>query len=143
MSYRLKCRNPKCGAEFLRHYPKMEFENLQYGGGGSGIGCFQCGFPKMFVLKSGRVADDGFKPGFQRNIRKYCQTYEEYKAHLKAMGLVEIGYEELPKAKEYRTNYWTDDILKKLYDMSPKEDKLSDREAEHMKEYHKLSQMDQ
>jgi len=46
------------------------------------------------------MVKDGFQPGFQRNIMKYCSTYTEYKQHLKEMGLIEIGYEELPEKKE-------------------------------------------
>lgn len=54
----------------------------------------------MIIVRSNKVVKDGFQPGFQRNIRKYCSTYAEYKAHLKEMGLIEIGYEEIPEKKE-------------------------------------------
>jgi len=136
-SYRLKCRNPKCNQEFLRYWPKLEFERLQYGAI-PGISCFQCGFPKMIVVKSNMTAKDGFNPGFQRNIRKHCATYSEYKAHLKIMGLQEVGYEDLPEEEGFsRTQYFNDKRLKKIYDLLDKEDKFSDREAEYLKNLHK------
>lgn len=113
--YRLKCRNSKCGAEFHRAYKSEEFDRLQYSSDGSGISCFNCGFPRMVVMKSNKTVDDGFKPGFQRNIRKHCSTYAEYKAHLKNMGLIEIGYDDLPPQKETLTNYFDDDMMRKLY----------------------------
>ena len=95
-SYVLKCKNPKCGHEFHRYWPKEEYDQLTFRDNGTykGIGCFDCGFPKMAVALSNRTVKDGFKAGFQRNIMKYCATYEEYKAHLKNMGLIEIGYEK-------------------------------------------------
>jgi len=126
-SYRFHCRNEKCGADFLRHFKIEEFEKNQYG---SGYGCFKCGFPRMAVIKSNKLAKDGFQPGFQRNIMKHCSTYGEYKAHLKRMGLVEIGHEDLPESEDNKTEYWTDDILKKVYANGIK---ISDREAEALK----------
>lgn len=114
-SYRMKCRNAKCGGEFLRYYPVEEFEKGQYSS--CGWACFNCGFPKMAVIKSKKSADDRFKPGWQKNIGKYCATEKEYKQLLKDMKLVEIGYEELPEPEEDGTQkYWTDDIIKKIHD---------------------------
>lgn len=108
-AFRFKCK--KCHTEFHRHYSQDEFDKNQYSGG---FGCFECGFPKMAVMKSNQRVKDGFQPGFQRNIGKYCSTYSEYKAHLKAMGLIEIGYEELPHDENGNvTNYWDDPAIKK------------------------------
>lgn len=114
-NYRFKCRNPNCGYECLKRYNIEEYDELQFSKGG--IGCFQCGFARMIVMKSNAQADDGFKPGFQRNIRKHCDTYAEYKAHLKKMGLIEIGYEELNfTGEDSETDYWTDDIIKGMFE---------------------------
>lgn len=112
-SYNFKCQNPKCGCEFLRHFKVEEFEKTQYG---TGWGCFNCGWPRMAVIKSNRNAKDGFQPGFQRNIMKHCETYGEYKAWLKKLGLIELGYEELPPEPK-RKSIWTDKLLKKAYDL--------------------------
>lgn len=112
-SYRLNCQNPKCGGEFLRYWPKEEFELLQYGGAVKGIGCFNCGYPKMKVTLSSMSANDGFVPGFQRSIGKHCDTYAEYKAHLKRMGLVEVGYNDI-KEKEVKKEYLTDEFIKTI-----------------------------
>ena len=114
-SYRFHCKNARCGSEFLRYYPVEEFEAQQYG---SGWACFNCGFPRMAVIKSNKAAKDSFAPGFQRNIRKHCSTYSQYKQELKNMGLIEIGYEELPPEDEDTgfQDYWTEDILRDIYD---------------------------
>lgn len=136
-NFRLKCRNPKCGHEFLRRWSIEEFDKLQYGGATKGIPCFDCGFSKMLVMRSKRQIHDGFQPGFQRNIRKYCSTYAEYKQHLKDMGLVELGYEDLPEQKEERINYWDDAMLKKINDMGIY---ISGREAKALAEG-KIDQM--
>jgi hypothetical protein len=131
-NYRFKCRNPKCGYEGLRRFNIEEFDQLQYGGTQPGIACFQCGYPKMAVMKSGWHVKDGFKPGFQRNIMKYCNTYEEYKQHIKDMGLIEIGYEEIPEPEDEskRVTYWDDELLKKIYDRGIK---IDGNEAEYLK----------
>lgn len=81
----------------------------------------------MAVMRSLQTVKDGFVPGYQRNIAKHCETYSEYKAHLKRMGLVELGYEDLPEQEETHINYWSDDILKKVYDSGVY---ISGREAE-------------
>lgn len=129
-NFRLKCRNTKCGYEGLRRYSKIEFDELQYSGSG-GISCFQCGFPKMAVMRSMQTVKDGFIPGFQRNIRKVCHTYSQYKEELKKMGLIELGYEDLPESEDGKTNYWTDDVLKNVVDSGVY---LSGREAQALKE---------
>lgn len=90
------------------------FEETQYSPGGHR--CEGCGFPKMAVIRSNKSVQDGFIPGFQRNIRRHCSTYGEYKKALKEMGLVEIGYDELPEV-ENKTKYWDAPMLKKLHDM--------------------------
>lgn len=117
-NYRMKCRNPRCGGEFLRRYSVEEFDELQYGGAVKGISCYNCGFPKMAVMRSNAVRRDKFQPGFKRNIMKYCETETQYKNYLKEMGLVEFTYDDLPKNTENpnKINYWTDEILKKVYD---------------------------
>lgn len=126
-SYRFKCRNDKCGHEFHRYFPLEEFEKTQYT---TGFGCFDCGYPKMAVIKSSKRVKDGFQPGWQPNIRKHCETYSEYKAHLKQMGLIEFGYEEIEKyhcqnlAKQKPV--WDDETLKIVYD---KGIKVTDNEA--------------
>lgn len=91
----------------------------------------------MIVIKSNRLVDDGFKPGFQRNIMKHCSTYGEYKAWLKKLGLIEIGYSDIPEEKEARTQYWDDEKIKKLYDILDPSDKPSGREIEYLKQLHK------
>jgi len=113
-SYRFKCRNPRCGSEFHRHFTVEEFDRNQYGTQ-SGWACFNCGYIRMAVIKSNKAAQDGFKPGFQKNIRRYAGTYSEYKKILKEMGLIEIGHEEIPEPEEGKPmNYWTPDIVKKV-----------------------------
>lgn len=130
-NYRFKCRNPRCKYECLKRYSKQEFDELQYGGDRPGVRCFQCSFPAMAVIKSNQQIKDGFVPGFQRSIRKYCNTYSEYKYHLKQMGLVEMGYEDIEEDKDGNiVKYWTDDMLKKVYDHGFK---FSDREADALK----------
>lgn len=113
-SYRFHCRNQKCGASFHRYYPVEEFEKQQYG---SGWACFRCGFPRMAVMKSNKAVKDTFQAGYQRNIGKYCRTYQEYKTELKKMGLIEIGYEDIDvdPASEDFTDYWDDEMLKEIY----------------------------
>lgn len=130
-NFRLKCRNTKCGFEAIRRYNVEEFDKLQYGGAVKGISCFNCGFPKMAVMRSMQKVKDGFVPGFQRSIGKHCETYSEYKAHLKKMGLVEIGYEELPEQEDEKINYWTDEVLKKVHDSGVY---ISGREAQALSE---------
>lgn len=135
-SYRFKCRNPKCGGEFHRHFSVEEFDRNQYGSE-CGWACFNCGFPKMAVMLSHKRVKDGFVPGFQRNIRKYCRTYTEYKQELKRMGLIEIGYEELPEDDGPQIHYWTPDIVKKVIQHGVQ---LSGREIEAL-EAGKLDEM--
>ena len=65
-------------------------------------------------MKSERSVKDGFKPGWQSNIRKHCGTYSEYKAQVKAMGLTEVGYETLPEIKPGKIAYWDDETLMDL-----------------------------
>lgn len=130
-SYKLTCQNKKCGAMFHRYWNKEEFEKLQYGGAVKGIACFNCGYPKMIVIKSNKVAKDNFEPGYQRNIGKYCATKAEYKAHLKRMGLVEIGNESLPEPSYKEENIWTDEFLRKLNNQYGV--RLQGREIEYLK----------
>lgn len=112
-SYRFKCRNNRCGSEFHRHFGKEEFEKTQYSV--NGWACFNCGYPKMVAMGSRLSVKDGFQPGYQRNIGKHCATYSEYKAHLKNMGLIEIGYEDLDFNQEDKNiNYWDEDLVKKI-----------------------------
>lgn len=112
-SYRFKCRNTRCNSEFHRYYPKEEFEKNQYGTS-DGWACFNCGYPKMAVMLSNRDVKNSFTPGWQPTIREYCDTYSDYKKKLKARGLVEIGYEELP-IKDDETSYkWDDEQIKRL-----------------------------
>lgn len=110
-NYRFKCANEKCGHEFLKRYTVEEFDKTQYT---TGFGCFDCGFPKMGVIKSMATIKDSFTPGWQPNIRKHCNTYSEYKQHLKNMKLVEFGYEEIPEYED-KTPFWTPEMLKSLY----------------------------
>jgi len=113
-AYRFKCRNTRCNSEFHKYFPVEEFEEQQYK---SGWACFDCGFARMGVIKSNKAVKDGFKPGYQRNIKKVCDTYGAYKQALKDMGLVEIGYDEInvePESEDF-SGYWTDDVLRELY----------------------------
>jgi len=124
-AYRFHCKNPRCGGEFLKHIPVDEFDKTQYSI--SGHSCYNCGTAKMAVCKSNKRADDGFKPGFQRNIGKHCGTYAEYKAHLKARGLVEYGYEDFDHVEKETEGFeWPKDMLRDLY----KAGGYSDRELE-------------
>ena len=130
-NYRFHCRNQKCGAEFLRRYRVDEFEKNQYHTE-NGWGCFNCGYPRMAVMKSEREVKDGFQPGYYRCVMKYCRTYTELKEARKAKGLVEIGYDEIkdPESENEAISYWSDDILKKVYEHGVK---LSGLEAEALK----------
>ncbi len=47
--------------------------------------------------KNKRMIKDGFEPGVQDNINEYCGSYGEYARRIKELGLVEIGYEAVPK----------------------------------------------
>lgn len=115
-SYRMHCRNQRCGADFHRHIPIEEFEKSQYSP--SGWTCFRCGYPRMAIMKSNKQVKDSFQPGYQRNIGKYCANYTQYKQELKKMGLIEIGYEEMktqPDDENFK-DYWDDEILKEIYE---------------------------
>ena len=69
----------------------------------------------MAVMGSRLSVKDGFKPGYQRNIGKHCNTYAEYKAHLKRMGLIELGYEEIKSSEDdLNINYWNEDTIKNI-----------------------------
>ena len=107
-NYRFKCR--KCQHEFLRRYTVEEFDRTQYK---TGFSCFDCGFEKMMVNKSNQNIKDGFQPGWQKNIAKYCGTYAEYKAQLKLMGLVETGFEDV-KIEGHKTQYFDPKMVEKL-----------------------------
>ena len=122
-NFRFKCG--KCNQEFLRRMNQDEFERKQYT---SGHSCFSCGFPKMGVIRSSQKIRDGFTPGYQKNIRKHCWTYKGYQDELKKMGLVEMGYDELPEGEDRGTKYWTPDMLKKLYQITGQ--KYSDNELD-------------
>jgi hypothetical protein len=128
-NYRFKCRNQRCAAEFLRAYRVDEFEKNQYSTS-SGWACFQCGFPKMAVIKSNRMAKHSFVPGFQRNIGKFCKTFSEYKQKIKEMGLVEICFEDIPEDDGPKVNYWSEEMIKKVVANGVE---LSGREVEAMK----------
>ena len=123
-SFRLKCR--KCGGEFHRHFKNEEFDELQ---GSAGIPCYNCGFPRMVTMRSMKTVKDGFKPGFQRNIGKFAHSYGAYKKELRAMGLVEVGYEEMEAQEDGKTNYWTPELITKLNNDGAG---ISDNEADHM-----------
>ena len=128
-NYRIICRNQRCGYDGVRRYSNEEFDKLQYP---SGISCSKCGFPRATIVKSQAKLCDSFKPGFQRNIMKYCANYSEYKAHLKNMGLVEMGYEDF-KDEDIKEEYkvWDDDLIKYMVDRGLE---ISDREAVALKE---------
>ena len=116
-NYRFKCRHGSCTFETSKFLNKDEFDSRQYNNDRTGFQCETCGYPRMAVMKSNKSVDDTFKAGFQRNIRKYCETETEYKAHLKQMGLIEIGYEKLPYNESAGSiDYWSEDNLKYLYD---------------------------
>lgn len=134
-SFRFKCKNIKCGGEFHRFYTEEEYDKLQ-DEGEVGISCFKCGTPRMIVMRSKKTVKDGFQPGFQRNIRKHCATYGEYKAWLKKLGLVEVGYEDLPPDVEGKTEYWTDDLIRRIsseYNLS-----ITDGEGRYLKELNEV-----
>jgi hypothetical protein len=126
-NFRFKCRKPGCGYEHLKRYNVDEFEKLQYP---NGIPCEKCGFPKTVVMRSKQTAKDGFKPGFQASINKYCYSYKEYQQELKKRGLIEMGYEDIPDYQDGVTNYWTDDVIKNMWDNGVH---LSGREIEMLK----------
>jgi hypothetical protein len=102
-----------------------EFDKVQYTTGHS---CYNCGYPKMGVVRSKQTVKDGFVPGYQKNIRKHCWTYKGYQDELKKMGLVELGYEDVQETDGKGIKYWTPDMLKKLYDIT--KGKYSDRELD-------------
>lgn len=135
-SYRLKCRNEKCGREFHRYWSKEEFDKLQYGAQ-PGIGCFECGYPKMAVTRSNKSVDDKFRPGWQPNIRKHCATYAEYKAWIKKMGLIEVGNEQIPEDKYEATQYFDENAIKSIVQAQDPSDQLSGREIDYLLNMHK------
>lgn len=47
--------------------------------------------------KNKKRKKDGFEPGWQENIREYVGGRREYEQRLKEKGLVEIGYDYIPK----------------------------------------------
>jgi DNA-directed RNA polymerase subunit RPC12/RpoP len=107
-NFRFRCQ--KCRHEFLRRMNVEDFDKQQYT---TGFSCFDCGFPKMIVGRTMAKVQDGFKAGWQSNIRAYCDTYSQYKAILKERGLEEIGNEEFKKT-EYKTQYFDKDMMEKL-----------------------------
>lgn len=113
--FRFKCVNEKCKHEFHKSMSPEDFDRTQYSADGKGHSCYDCGFPKMVVMRSNKLVKDGFVPGFQRSIRKHCETYSEYKQHLKNMGLVELGYEDIPESKGPETQYFDDEMMRKIY----------------------------
>lgn len=131
-AYKMKCRNDKCGGEFHRYFNQDEFEKTQYS---SGWSCFNCGFPRMIVGGSKRLVKDGFQPGWQSSIRKHCDTYSEYKLHLKNLGLIEIGnedFEAIIERNNAKVNHstWNDKSLAKAISRGFT---ISDNEAEALK----------
>ena len=123
-NYRLICQNPKCNHEFVRRFSNEEFDRIQYSTGHS---CFDCGFKKMKVMKTFMNIRDTFQPGMQKNIRKWCDTYSQYKSYLKEMGLVEIGNEEM-KMESHKQQYFDKDTVKHIVQNT--EMKLSGNEIE-------------
>lgn len=136
-NYRMRCRNSKCGSEFLRRFSAKQWEDAQYGGDRPGVACYNCGTPSMAVMRSEQTVKDGFVPGFQRNIRKFCNTYAEYKSWLKIMGLIEFGYEDLPDNEDGtpKTTGFTDEMISKIQ-QSYGLDGVSGNEIEHLKVMH-------
>lgn len=51
-----------------------------------------------------RMSKDGFTPGWQENICEYAGGRKEYDRILKEKGLVEIGYDYVPKESTRVTN---------------------------------------
>jgi hypothetical protein len=47
--------------------------------------------------KAKRMTKDGFEPGYQPNLGEYVGGRLEYNKKLKEKGLVEIGYDYIPK----------------------------------------------
>lgn len=48
-------------------------------------------------LQNKRMRKDGFEPGWQENIQEYVSGRREYDKLLREKGLVEIGYEHVPR----------------------------------------------
>ena len=112
-NFRFSCRNNGCNFQTgVRRLKLEDFEATQYRGG---FPCEKCGFPRMRVMRTNKIVKDGFKPGLQRSIMKHCDTYAEYKAWLKKLDLVEIGYEELnPDSEVGPINYWDDETVREI-----------------------------
>lgn len=98
---KLECQNKRCQNRFERTYSAEEFERRM--ASVNGIPCFTCGMPRMEVFKTNRRVKDGFEPGWQENIRKWCDSRSQYNAYVKAMGLQEIGYDYVPQ--EVKADY--------------------------------------
>ena len=130
-NYRFKCVNPNgCNYEGLKRLKLEDFERSQYRGG---FPCEKCGYPRMAVIRSNKMVKDSFVAGYQRSIRKHCETYAEYQRELKKRGLIEIGYEEInPDTEAGRESvYWDDAIIRGLYKRGIK---ISGNEAKALKE---------
>lgn len=55
-------------------------------------------------LKNRRRVKDGFTPGWQENIGEYAGGPREYQRLLKEKGLVEIGYDYVPRESTLNIN---------------------------------------
>ncbi len=133
-SYRMKCR--VCRNEPpLKYMTVTEFERTEFAPENKGFMCpnGKCGMPRMMVCKSKMSADDGFKPGYQRSIRKSFNTQKEYEAELKKRGLVIFGYDDIEfDQSDGKANVWTDKVLADLERTHGV--KVSGREAQALKD---------
>lgn len=133
-SYRMKCR--ECGNEPpLKYMPAVEFERTEFAPENKGFMCpnGKCGAPRMMVCKSDINVKDGFVPGYQRSIRKICNTQKEYEAELKRRGLVVFGYDDIDfDQRDLKINLWDDKMIGELKRDSNID--ISGREAQALKD---------
>lgn len=81
-------------------------------------------------FKSKRMKHDGFQPGFMPNINEYVGGRKEYAKKLKEKGLVEIGYDYIPKeSKPDISPLAGQEMAEAIKEIVPE---LSDREVDAM-----------
>lgn len=67
--------------------------------------------------KNKRMIKDGFQAGWQENLGMYVGGKKEYDKILKEKGLVEIGYDYVPKESHGNTDFFkTDEFIKTCID---------------------------
>lgn len=82
-------------------------------------------------FKAKRMTKDGFEPGYQANLGEYVGGRLEYNKKLKEKGLVEIGYDYIPKESKPDISPLSGETMAKaVKEIVPE---LSDNEVEAIK----------